>query len=109
MIGGKDGDDELFGLFAMSAKVLARSGDPAAFLDWIARHGPGFAPEMARGIDPRTGPPGLAFRAMGVAIYGAMPLPEAGFQSRRLPEPGRNESCLCGSGRKYKHCHGKLS
>jgi len=104
MIGGKSGDDELFELFAMSAKVLARSGDPAAFLDWIARHGPDFAPEMARGIDPRTGPPGLAFRAMGVAIYGAMPLPEAGFQSRRLPEPGRNESCLCGSGRKYKHC-----
>ena len=101
MNGGKGGDDELF---AMSAKVLARSGDPAAFLDWIARHGPGFAPEMARGIDPRTGPPGLAFRAMGVAIYNAMPLPEAGFQSRRLPEPGRNEPCLCASGRKYKHC-----
>ena len=75
MNGGKGGDDELFGLFAMSAKVLARSGDPAAFLDWIARHGPGFAPEMARGIDPRTGPPGLAFRAMGVAIYNAMPRP----------------------------------
>ena len=112
MIGGKDGDDEMFGLFAMSAKVLARSGDPAAFLDWIARHGPGFAPEMARGIDPRTGPPGLAFRAMGLAIYGAMPLPEAGFQTRRLAVPGRNEPCLCGSGRKYKHCclrlHGVL-
>jgi len=102
--GGKSGDDELSGLFAMSAKVLARGADPAAFLDWIARHGPGFAPEMARAIDPRTGPPGLAFRAMGVAIYGAMPLPEAGFQSRRLAEPGRNEPCLCGSGRKYKHC-----
>jgi len=104
VIGGKGGDDELFGLFAMSAKVLARSGDPAAFLDWIAQHGPSFAPEMARGIDPRTGPPGPAFRAMGVAIYGAMPLPEAGFQSRRLAEPGRNEPCLCGSGRKYKRC-----
>jgi tetratricopeptide (TPR) repeat protein len=104
VIGGKGEDEELFGLFAMSAKVLARSGDPAAFLDWIARHGPGFAPGMARAIDPRTGPPGLAFRAMGVAIYGAMPRPDAGFQSRRLPEPGRNEPCLCGSGRKYKHC-----
>jgi tetratricopeptide (TPR) repeat protein len=102
--GGKGEHDELFELFAMSARMLARSGDAAAFLDWIARHGPAFAPEMARGIDPRTGPPGLAFRAMGVAIYGAMPLPEAGFQCRRLPEPGRNDSCLCGSGRKYKHC-----
>ncbi|HLE66245.1 MAG TPA: hypothetical protein VI730_03775 [Burkholderiales bacterium] len=68
MIGGKGGDDELFGLFAMSAKVLARSGDPAAFLDWIAQHGPGLAPGMARGIDPRTGPPGLAFRAISARV-----------------------------------------
>ncbi|MBK5124395.1 SEC-C domain-containing protein [Burkholderia sp. R-69980] len=22
---------------------------------------------------------------------------------------GRNESCRCGSGEKYKHCHGRLS
>jgi preprotein translocase subunit SecA len=22
---------------------------------------------------------------------------------------GRNDPCPCGSGRKYKHCHGKLS
>jgi preprotein translocase subunit SecA len=22
---------------------------------------------------------------------------------------GRNESCPCGSGKKYKHCHGRLS
>jgi preprotein translocase subunit SecA len=22
---------------------------------------------------------------------------------------GRNELCPCGSGKKYKHCHGKLS
>jgi len=22
---------------------------------------------------------------------------------------GRNETCPCGSGKKYKHCHGKLS
>jgi len=96
--------DELFGLFEVSAKFLARSGDPAAFLDWFARAGPALAPEFARGIDPRTGPPGLAFRAMGVAIYNAMPLPDADFKARRIPEPGRNESCLCGSGRKYKHC-----
>ncbi len=41
---------------------------------------------------------------MGVEIYNAMPLPEANFQPRRIPVPGRNEPCLCGSGEKYKHC-----
>ncbi len=97
-------EDDLFGLFEASAKLLAKSGDAPAFLDWIARHGPDLAPEFARVIDPRTGPPGLAFRAMGIAIYNAMPLPEAGFQIRRLAVPGRNQPCLCGSGRKYKHC-----
>jgi preprotein translocase subunit SecA len=25
------------------------------------------------------------------------------------PKVGRNDACPCGSGRKYKHCHGKLS
>lgn len=96
--------DELCLLFDVSARFLARSGDAAAFLDWIAKAGPELAPEHARLIDPRTGPPGLAFRAMGVAIYNAMPLPEADFKARRIPEPGRNEPCLCGSGSKYKHC-----
>jgi uncharacterized protein len=27
-------------------------------------------------------------------------------QRRSGPKPGRNEPCPCGSGRKYKHCHG---
>jgi len=33
------------------------------------------------------------------------PLPQA----RSMPKVGRNEPCPCGSGKKYKHCHGKLS
>ena len=28
--------------------------------------------------------------------------------TRRQPKVGRNEPCPCGSGKKYKHCHGKL-
>ena len=26
-----------------------------------------------------------------------------------LPKVGRNEPCPCGSGKKYKHCHGQLA
>ena len=26
-----------------------------------------------------------------------------------LPKVGRNEPCPCGSGKKYKNCHGKLA
>ncbi len=99
-----EGESELFLLFEVAAKVLVKSSEPLAFLDWIAAAGPTLAPGLAIGIDPRTGPPGLAFRAMGVAIYNAMPLPDAGFRPGRIPEPGRNEPCLCGSGEKYKRC-----
>ena len=28
--------------------------------------------------------------------------------TREQPKVGRNEPCHCGSGKKYKHCHGKL-
>jgi preprotein translocase subunit SecA len=28
---------------------------------------------------------------------------------RALPKVGRNDPCPCGSGKKYKHCHGRLS
>jgi preprotein translocase subunit SecA len=28
---------------------------------------------------------------------------------RHAPKVGRNDPCPCGSGKKYKHCHGKLS
>ncbi|TCO80182.1 protein translocase subunit secA [Plasticicumulans lactativorans] len=28
---------------------------------------------------------------------------------REVPKVGRNEPCPCGSGKKYKHCHGQLS
>ena len=34
---------------------------------------------------------------------GAQPVVNAG------PKVGRNDPCPCGSGKKYKHCHGKLS
>ena len=26
-----------------------------------------------------------------------------------LPKVGRNEPCPCGSGKKFKHCHGQLA
>jgi preprotein translocase subunit SecA len=28
---------------------------------------------------------------------------------RQFPKVGRNDPCPCGSGKKYKHCHGTLS
>ncbi|MBR7070284.1 MAG: preprotein translocase subunit SecA [Oxalobacter sp.] len=33
---------------------------------------------------------------------------ESGNKGGGIPRVGRNEPCPCGSGKKYKHCHGKL-
>ena len=54
---------------------------------------PGSAVEM----DPRSGE-----SAQGTDASAAAPF------VRPLPKVGRNEPCPCGSGRKYKHCHGAL-
>jgi preprotein translocase subunit SecA len=34
--------------------------------------------------------------------------PDAASAAASVPKVGRNEPCPCGSGRKYKACHGKL-
>ncbi|HSQ05041.1 MAG TPA: SEC-C domain-containing protein, partial [Burkholderiales bacterium] len=91
-------------LLSVAARVLVKSADSEAFLDWIAEAGPALVPTVVAHIAPETGPPALFFRSIGVAIYNAMPFPDAGFRPRPLREPGRNETCSCGSGRKYKHC-----
>jgi preprotein translocase subunit SecA len=54
------------------------------------------------------GSPALA----GMPAGRQMPLPDADSQGtfvRSDRKVGRNEPCPCGSGKKYKHCHGTLS
>ena len=36
------------------------------------------------------------------------PQPQQPIQ-RQFPKVGRNDPCPCGSGKKYKHCHGALA
>lgn len=45
--------------------------------------------------------------AMANAQAGASPEP-SDANSENIPRVGRNEPCPCGSGKKYKHCHGRL-
>jgi preprotein translocase subunit SecA len=39
----------------------------------------------------------------------AAPLRKPAPFVRQIGKVGRNEPCPCGSGKKYKHCHGRLS
>ncbi len=97
-------DPELGALFTACARRLYEAAEPAAFLAWIAQAGPEIAPALAAQVVAQRGLPDASFKALGVAIYNAIPDPDGDFRRRKLRVPGRNELCVCGSGRKYKQC-----
>jgi tetratricopeptide (TPR) repeat protein len=94
-------------LIRTGASKLVRDADPQAYLDWIARDGasigPGVLPPPMRG-EAHAVDASRLMRLIGHMIYAATPLPQHRFQPRRLPLPGRNDPCLCGSLRKFKQC-----
>ena len=47
------------------------------------------------------------WRALGLPAPDAVAVSAA--TAARKSGPGRNDPCPCGSGKKYKHCHGKLA
>lgn len=103
-----DADSELLSLLSIAAGRLIHSSDPKHFLDWIAQYGPTLTPDLNANLDPRSGPAANVYRLLGVQIYNMTPLPDADLAICPLPKPGRNEPCLCGSGRKYKNCCASL-
>ena len=70
-----------------------------------AAHGAG-APAAAMSR-PEAGPHAPA--AARAAMRSVPPVEQQGTFIRSERKIGRNEPCPCGSGKKYKHCHGALS
>jgi preprotein translocase subunit SecA len=80
----------------------------------------GLPPMFAQHLDPVTGenelalPEGAAFGAGPAAGYAAHDVATVPAEARDPNNPttwgrvGRNEPCPCGSGKKYKHCHGRF-
>ncbi|HET7133534.1 MAG TPA: SEC-C metal-binding domain-containing protein, partial [Gammaproteobacteria bacterium] len=59
---------------------------------------------------PPPGPGGMGELPAGGFARTPQPAPEPVTQYvREQPKVGRNEPCPCGSGKKYKQCHGRLS
>ena len=79
------------------------------------RQDPAFAAAPAGEMEPVGAAAGLPPPAPGRAAPAAAPVPgtvrRAAFDANdpsTWGKVGRNAPCPCGSGRKYKHCHGKL-
>jgi preprotein translocase subunit SecA len=68
----------------------------------------------AHKIDPSTGEDELALARAGAETLARHGITAALATERKANDPtswgkvGRNESCPCGSGKKYKHCHGRF-
>lgn len=69
----------------------------------------------AHKVDPSTGEDEMAFAPLAPALVGANGNGQTAQVARNPKDPttwgkvGRNEPCPCGSGKKYKHCHGKYA
>src|SRR5947209_5276705 len=70
----------------------------------------------AHKIDPSTGEDEMALARAGAATLAQHGITTASLTQERNPKDptswgkiGRNEACPCGSGKKYKHCHGRLA
>ncbi len=61
--------------------------------------------------DPNTGEDEMAFANVSLAPAANAAVAEA--RDPKNPQTwgkvGRNEDCPCGSGKKYKHCHGRYA
>ena len=73
-------------------------------------------PQMqAHHVNPLTGEDELSLAPAQIATQAAMAASSPNPAARNTNDPaswgkvGRNELCPCGSGKKYKHCHGKLT
>jgi preprotein translocase subunit SecA len=70
----------------------------------------------AHKIDPSTGEDELALARAGAETLARAGITAASAATLRNPNDpaswgkvGRNETCPCGSGKKYKHCHGRFA
>ena len=104
------GGDAILDLLDVSAQWLVANPDPQAFMARLASEGPALFPQLviplsagANAPPSATGGAGL-FRCLAWGIASAMPMPNNGFKPNKLPLPGRNDACVCGSGAKFKHC-----
>jgi preprotein translocase subunit SecA len=76
---------------------------------------PALPPMQASHVDPSTGEDELALAAAGAETLARAGISAAPAAARNPRDPsswgkvGRNEPCPCGSGKKYKHCHGRYA
>ncbi len=67
------------------------------------------SPEDVEETAPRAEVQNVKYQHTGYDEVSDSESDDAGQPAQSGPKIGRNDPCPCGSGKKYKHCHGKLS
>ena len=94
---------------ATVVRIALSHDDPSHFIDWLRKYGlelfikAELIPDLPPADRPAVG------TVLARAILNHLPDPRNDFRPRKLPEPGRNDPCPCGSGRKFKQCCGGVN
>ncbi len=100
-------------LMRHSVRRLLDDPDPQRFIEHLALAGPKIFAGLFEDVPGQPAAEAARqqsqfFRSFAWAIASMVPLPQQDYVPRRLPLPGRNEPCICSSGRKFKHCCSRL-
>ena len=92
----------------MRAQVQLEPAPPPVLPDFITQHiDPFSGDDDTADIDASTG---AVLSSVPFASIPQQPLPQGGPDGALAEAPvSRNAPCPCGSGKKYKHCHGQLA
>lgn len=96
--------NELEFLFDCAARQIVRNEDAAGFMDWFQISAPLLAPQFIGQLPDDPGFRRGFLMQLSRVIWNKTPLPGNHYRPRPVPRPERNQPCLCGSGKKYKHC-----
>ncbi len=110
---------EAFNLFEGLSQSLREAVTAQLMRVEIVQQPPEEAPELppmfAQHIDPNTGEDEMALAEAGAATLARAGITAVPAAERNPSDPGtwgkvgRNEACPCGSGKKFKHCHGRFA
>lgn len=100
--------EELLGFVEDGIDQILLQEDESEFLAWVRAEAPRRFPGVFADLPNEQAARTVSFE-LGREIWNKVPLPGAGYRTRPIPRPERNEPCPCGSGQKHKKCCGAVS
>lgn len=98
--------EELSNFLELGVKEALRMTDGEEFQAWMREAAPRLLPDLLSRLPDDQARRGFMLE-FGRSLWNSIPLPSNGFRPKPIPQPERNDLCPCGSGKKYKKCHGQ--